>query len=104
MLLKLVQTIVITAEELSKPAWDASVLVGADPLFEDGTPDEGEYFDFRLQYDSQAKNAGAVSLSYGSPSFDGIVRGVSWDIGAFEYISSETDVKVPDTPSGLMVN
>lgn len=83
----------------------------ADPLFVNSGGS-----DFRLQSNSPAKDAAMASSAYGTfQSLYGIdirkdileatrPQGSAWDIGAYEYVSSASDIISPAAPAGLIIN
>lgn len=64
---------------------EAHGLNGIDPMFVDA-----ENGDVRLKEGSPAIGAGIALNSEFTTDFDGVTRGTTWDMGAYEYISSET--------------
>ncbi len=58
--------------------------VTADPLFVDST---GPVYDFHLTAASPAIGAGTQSNAVFLVDFDGVTRGSTWDIGAYEFVS-----------------
>ncbi len=69
----------------SSPSFsDAHGLNGVDPIFVD--PENG---DFRLQAGSPAIGAGTALNGTFTTDYNGVTRGASWDIGAYEYYSGQ---------------
>ncbi len=83
----------------SPPAWDEPWAHQiADPLFLN--PAENN---FHLQSGSPAIGAGIQQNATFTRDFDGLVRGASWDIGAYEYVLANDDTTAPDNPTNLVV-
>jgi hypothetical protein len=69
---------------------------GGDPGFVDA-----ENEDFHIASDASAVIGAALqSNAIFTEDYDGVTRGVTWDMGAFEFVSG---VPVPDAPTGLSV-
>jgi len=57
--------------------------------------------DFHLLSGSPAIGAGVDLSSIFDTDFDGVARGASWDVGAYEYVESASIAKVPVAPNNL---
>ena len=82
------------------PTWDNNRIT-ADPLFKNTA-----LFDFSIQPNSPAVNAGSSSVSgVVTRGFLGIPRpqGAGYDIGAFEYSDQSYDATPPAAPGGITV-
>lgn len=81
-----------------------------DPFWNDSAPWgewsswKGTVSEFSGAIDAFPSSAAPTNIF--SDSFSGVSRpqGSAWDIGAFEFISSEGDTMPPAAPSGLVVN
>ncbi len=80
----------------SPPAWDTSPLAG-NPVFANATSG-----DFTLQSNSPAIGAGFDTRSVAPRDFLGNLRPATPSMGAYEYVSGETDM-APSSPTSLSV-
>ena len=84
------------------PTWDSTSAIG-NPLFFKTAP--ATLLDFQLQGTSPAIDSGVNLSSVFTKDFLGYIRpqGSTFDIGAYEYVSSVLDTTPPSAPTGLTV-